>query len=148
MGNKGSSIIWVVSALMIFMILVAGIFVLVGGTHRSAMADNYKQQAYYAAVSAVEAVAQYIFDDGNMAPVTLGPGGKKDYVVSFSLDMGDASSVTAIRSESGSGQQIKIEATGTYKGATDHASLYLYGKPDEEVSASGIYYWVIWKYDK
>ena len=127
MKKKGSAIIWVVASLMIFTILVAGILIIVGGSHNTAMHNIYKQQAYFTALSVAEAAAYATIQE-------------KDVIGNFvitplpSQDMGTAKLVVTNVGKDGNGyERITIKATGTYKKVQDSVTIYLVGleSPDE-----------------
>jgi hypothetical protein len=146
MSKKGSTIIWVVSVLMIFTILVTGILVLVGSTHRSALYNNHKQQAYFSALSAADALAESICQgEENFIPTPSGVTWS-GYTVQLLPNMGNVDiQVTRdyVRNfDSGievdeDMEMLLIEATATYLGVADRVTVYLNGK-------EGI--WRIWKY--
>ena len=134
MNKNGSAIIWVVSTLLIFMIIVGGILAMVGSSHKSALRNNYKQQAYFTALSAVRIVAEGI-NQGNES-LTPTPTGVTFYPsMAFPTSMGSAD-VSAQRLIFESRDCILIRATGNYLGVNDSVSLRLYS--DEET-------WEIWR---
>ena len=146
MNRRGSALIWVVSILMIFVILVTGILVLVGSSHRNAMYNNHKQQAYFTAKSAVDAVAYVIryngaYENGavNMIPTPAGVTWTNYSIRNLmAYDLGQA----AIEVKREDADTIIIRATATYMGVEDRVSLYLYGESYEEAEV-----WEIWKYE-
>ena len=146
MNRRGSALIWVVSILMIFVILVTGILVLVGNSHRNAMYNNHKQQAYFTAKSAVDAVAYVIrFNEGyensavNMIPTPAGVTWTNYSIRNLmAYELGQAT-IEVKREDTST---IIIRATATYMGVADRVSLYLYGESYEEAEV-----WEIWKYE-
>ena len=148
MNRKGSALIWVVSILMIFVILVTGILVLVGSSHRNAMYNNHKQQAYFTAKSAADAVAYVIRFNGaeeyenaaaNLIPTPAGVTWTNYSIRNLmAYDLGQAT----IEVKREDANTIIIRATATYMGVEDRVSLYLYGESYEEAEV-----WEIWKYE-
>ena len=134
MNKKGSSIIWVVSTLLIFMIIVAGIMTLVGSSHRSALHNNYKQQAYFTALSAVRIVAEGIKQENQSLTPT--PTGVK-LTVNPILPSSMGTAQVSMKRESVS--EIIIKAEGDYLGVQDTVSLVLYNDEDS---------WEIWRYER
>jgi len=137
MKNKGSALIWVISTLLIFMILVAGIFVLVGSSHRSALRNNYKQQAYFTALSAVNIVAEGV-KSSEKFPATTPESITVNAELTLPSSMGTAE-VSINRLTFENADCVLIKATGDYLGVQDTVSLRLYSSGDS---------WVVWRYEK
>lgn len=137
MNKKGSSIIWVVSTLLIFMIIVAGIMTLVGSSHRSALHNNYKQQAYFTALSAVRIVAEGVKTSDSF-PATTPSSITVNTNIDLSSNMGTAE-VSIERLVYDTKDSILIKATGNYLGVQDTVSLRLYSIDDS---------WVVWRYER
>lgn len=138
MNNKGSALIWVVSTLLIFMILVAGIFVLVGSSHRSALRNNYKQQAYFTALSAVNIVAEGVKNSESFPATTPGSIDINMTFDDLPSSMGTAE-VSINRLNFDGKDCVLIKATADYLGVQDTVSLRLYSSDDS---------WVVWRYEK
>ena len=135
MNKKGSSIIWVVSTLLIFMIIVAGIMTLVGSSHRSALHNNYKQQAYFTALSAVRIVAEGIKQENEALTPT--PSGVT-YNANLTLPSSMGTVQVSMKRESVS--EIIIKAEGDYLGVQDTVSLVLFYNNEDS--------WEIWRYER
>lgn len=108
---------------------------LVGSSHRSALRNNYKQQAYFTALSAVRVVAAGINQEEDF-PIPSTPGG----YIEINLDlpensMGDVE--VSIRLEAQ--DEILIVAEGNYLEVKDTVSLRL-------VSSGGI--WKVLRYER
>lgn len=151
MKKNGSAILWVVTVLLIFSVIVFAALGLSQGTHSNAIKSVYKQQAYYTALSYAEAVARaIIIDPNNMAPPTVG-NEWTGYQVNFTGDMG---TIAELKAKRVSATEITVKAKGQYKGETDTVTLHLYssgGKVYNNFNASGgqnnyIQSWSLWKY--
>lgn len=137
MNKNGSAIIWVVSTLLIFMIIVAAIMAMVGSNHRSALHNNYKQQAYFTAMSAVRIIEEGI-NQGNESLTPTPPGVIINPSIVLPQSMGSAE-VSIKRLIYESRDCILIKASGSYLGVNDSVSLRLY-KDNER--------WEIWRYER
>jgi hypothetical protein len=116
------------------MIIVAGIMTLVGSSHRSALHNNYKQQAYFTALSAVRIVAEGIKQENQSLTPT--PTGVK-LTVNPILPSSMGTAQVSMKRESVS--EIIIKAEGDYLGVQDTVSLVLYNDEDS---------WEIWRYER
>lgn len=135
MNKKGSSIIWVVSTLLIFMIIVAGIMTLVGSSHRSALHNNYKQQAYFTALSAVRIVAEGIRqEDESLTPTPTG------VTIVPSLPLPSSMGTAKVSVNRQDVNEIIIKAEGDYLGVQDTVSLVLFYNNEDS--------WEIWRYER
>lgn len=129
MNNKGSALIWVVSTLLIFMIIVAGIFFLVGSSHRSALYNNYKQQAYFTALSTVDIVSAGIMQTtppGLTGPSVTGPVG-----LNLPPAMGTVTAKIMDDVKVTGRTCIIIKAEADYLGVKDTVSLRMYSEGNE-----------------
>lgn len=137
MNKKGSAIIWVVSTLLIFMIVVTGIMSLVGSSHRNALRNNYKQQAYFTALSAVRIVAIAInSDDSELIIPEVG------HHTELSIDLSDKAmgyADVSVRREIE--EEIILMGVGNYLEVKDRVNLRLYYLEDDES-------WEVFRYER
>ena len=152
MKKNGSAILWVVTVLLIFSVIVFAALGLSQGTHSNALKSVYKQQAYYTALSYAEAVATAVIGDpANMAPPatpTLGIVWTGYNITGMPESIGTVSSLSVKRV---SATQIEVKAKGSYKGAQDTVTVYLtrtsliYNNFNAG-SSNAVEGWSIWKY--
>jgi hypothetical protein len=117
------------------MIIVVAIMTLVGSSHRSALHNNYKQQAYFTALSAVRIVAEGIKEENEALTPT--PSG---FTYNANLTLPSSMGTVQVSMKRESVSEIIIKAEGDYLGVQDTVSLVLFYNDENS--------WEIWRYER